>query len=210
MYDRVERAVAPRLEAGVRTGTFASTLATLTNARAGLSRRGSQLAGRRGTVSTRSLHFANLPAAGDVTRLRAEIRDLDRRVRDLTRQHEAGTLVGVVSVMPELGWSDHVGQLRLLVDPAHRGQGIGRELARAALVRALELGLSKIIVEVVADQQPAISMFTALGFDPEALLRSHIRDRHGDFRDLIILAHMADENWQTFGATGIDDEIVTR
>ena len=122
---------------------------------------------------------------------------------------EAGILLGVASVIAGLGWSDHVGQLRLLVDPAHRGQGIGRELARAALVQALELGLSKIIVEVVADQQPAINMFTALGFDPEALLRSHIRDRNGDFRDLIILAHMVDENWQTFGVTGIDDEIVT-
>ena len=120
---------------------------------------------------------------------------------------QAGTLVGVVSVTPELGWSDHVGQLRLLVDPAHRGQGIGRELARAALVQALELGLSKIIVEVVADQQPAINIFTALGFDPEALLRSHVRDRNGDFHDLIILAHMVDENWQAFEATGIDNEI---
>jgi ribosomal protein S18 acetylase RimI-like enzyme len=120
---------------------------------------------------------------------------------------EAGSLVGVVTVIPELGWSDHVGQLQLWVDPAHRGQGIGRELARAALLQALGLGLSKIIVEVVADQQPAINMFTSLGFDPEALLRSQIRDRNGDFRDLIILAHMVDENWQAFGATGIDDEV---
>jgi len=86
MYDRVERAVAPRLEAGVRTEMFASTLAAVTKARAELSRRGSQLAGRLGTVSARSLHLVNLPAADDVTRLRAEIRDLDRRVRDLTRQ----------------------------------------------------------------------------------------------------------------------------
>lgn len=74
---------------------------------------------------------------------------------------------------------------------------------------ALELGLSKIIIKVVADQQPAINMFAALGFDPEALLRSHVRDRNGDFRDLFILAHMIDANWQMFGATGIDDEIVT-
>ena len=38
---------------------------------------------------------------------------------------QAGTIVGVVSVIPELGWSDHVGQVLLLVDPAYRGKGIG-------------------------------------------------------------------------------------
>ena len=86
MYERAERAVAPRLEAGVRTGMFASTLATGTKAGAELSRRGSQLAGYLGAVSARGLHLVNLPAAADVTRLRVEIRDLDRRVRDLTRQ----------------------------------------------------------------------------------------------------------------------------
>jgi hypothetical protein len=85
MYDRIERAVAPRLEAGVRTGTFASTLATVTKAHAGLNRRGSHLAGRLGAVSARGLHVVNLPAA-DVTRLWAEIRDLDWRGWDLTRQ----------------------------------------------------------------------------------------------------------------------------
>jgi hypothetical protein len=37
-------------------------------------------------VSACGLHVVNLPAADDVTRLRAEIRDLDWRVRDLTRQ----------------------------------------------------------------------------------------------------------------------------
>ncbi len=86
VYDRVERAVAPRLEAGVQTGVFASTLATAAKARAELNRRGSELADRLGTVSARGLHLVNLPAADDVTRLRAEILDLDRRVRDLSRQ----------------------------------------------------------------------------------------------------------------------------
>jgi uncharacterized protein YlxW (UPF0749 family) len=86
MYDRVERAIAPRLEAGVRTAMFASTLAAAAKAQAELNRRSSQLADRLGAVSARSLHLVNLPAADDVTRLRAEVRDLDRRVRDLTRQ----------------------------------------------------------------------------------------------------------------------------
>jgi hypothetical protein len=86
MYERAERAVAPRLEAGVRTGMFASALAMGTKAGAELSRRGSQLGGYLGAVSARGLHLVNLPAAADVTRLRVEIRDLDRRVRDLIRQ----------------------------------------------------------------------------------------------------------------------------
>ena len=94
IYDRVERAVAPRLEAGVRTGMFASTLATVTKAQAELNRRGSQLADQLGTISARGLHLVNLPAADDVTRLRAEIRDLDRRVRDLTRQLDQGDREG--------------------------------------------------------------------------------------------------------------------
>ncbi len=85
-YDRVERAVAPRLEAGVRTEMFASTLATVTKARADLIRRGSELAGRLSTVSARGLHLVNLPAANDVAQLRAEVLDLDRRLRDLNRQ----------------------------------------------------------------------------------------------------------------------------
>lgn len=158
--------------------------------------------------------FARIPD-GEQAFLKEDVRDPAtiaawRRPGEARREaaiDQAGTIVGVVSVIPELGWSDHVGQVLLLVDPAYRGKGIGRELARAALTQALELSLSKIIVEVVADQQPAINMFTALGFDPEALLRSHVRDRNGDFHDLIVLAHTVEENWQAFGAVGIDDEI---
>ena len=86
MYDRVERAVAPRLEAAVRTDRFASALAAAAKARADLDRRRVQIADRLGAVSARGLHLWNLPAADDVAQLRAEILELDRRVRDLTRQ----------------------------------------------------------------------------------------------------------------------------
>jgi len=167
-------------------------------------------------VPAEQLHefFARIPE-GERAFLKEDVTDLGttaawRQPGPARRQAAAddtGRLLGVVSVVPLLGWSDHVGQVLLVVDPEHRGEGIGRELARAALVQALELGLSKVTVEVVADQQPAINMFTSLGFDPEALLRSHVRDRNGELHDLIVLAHMVDDNWQAFGATGIDDEL---
>jgi L-amino acid N-acyltransferase YncA len=109
--------------------------------------------------------------------------------------------------VPLHGWSDHVGEVRVIVDPAHRGNGIGRALARRAVLEALELDLRKMVVEVVADQAPTIAMFRALGFDPEALLTDHVRDRSGELRDLMILAQSVEAQWSAMSVAGIADEL---
>ena len=118
-----------------------------------------------------------------------------------------GEIVGYLAIIPGIGWSSHVGEVRLVVDPGHREEGIGRRLARQGLLDALELGLEKVFVEVVADQAPAVAMFQALGFEGEAVLRGHVRGRRGDVRDLIILAHPVHENWATMATIGIEDEV---
>jgi L-amino acid N-acyltransferase YncA len=120
---------------------------------------------------------------------------------------DAGDVVGYVAVVPLGGWSDHVGEVRLVVDPARRGRGLGRELARWALVQAIELGLRKLYVEVVADQEGAVGMFSALGFQAEGLLRDHVRDRDGQLRDLILLAHPVEDQWAAMSTAGIDDAL---
>ena len=74
--------------------------------------------------------------------------------------------------------------MRLVVDPEARGQGLGRALARWALLQALDGGLKKLTVEVVAEQEGAVAMFGGLGFQAEGLLRDHVRDRDGELRDL--------------------------
>ena len=117
-------------------------------------------------------------------------------------------VVGYGAVLPLVGWSSHVGSLRVIVDPARRGQGVGRELARWGLVTSLEQGLSKVVVEVVADAAPALSMFSALGFEPEALLRDHVRDKTGALRDLVVLAHLAEGTWSGMATAGLEDELV--
>ena len=116
---------------------------------------------------------------------------------------DGDAVLGYVAVVPLQGWSSHVGEVRVIVDPEHRGQGIGRALARHAVAEALRLGLTKMVVEVVADQEPAIAMFRSHGFDPEALLRDHVRDRNGELRDLMILAQVPEEAFQTMAAAGI-------
>jgi ribosomal protein S18 acetylase RimI-like enzyme len=120
---------------------------------------------------------------------------------------DRGEIAGYVAVFPSTGWSAHVGEVRLVVDPAHRGRGVGRALAQHALLDALGHGLTKIFVEVVADQTPAIAMFLAIGFRPEGLLHDHIRDRSGQLRDLIVLSHSATETWSAMATAGIDEAL---
>ncbi len=117
------------------------------------------------------------------------------------------TVVGYVAVVPLQGWSGHVCEVRVIVDPDHRGRGIGRALVRRAMLEALNLGLTKMVIEVVADQEPAIAMFRSLGFEPEALLRDHVRDQSGQLRDLMVLAHSVEEAWGALTAAGIEDVV---
>ena len=116
---------------------------------------------------------------------------------------EDDRVVGYMAVVPLQGWSSHVGEVRVIVDPDARGRGIGRALAQHAVLEALNLGLTKMVVEVVADQEATIAMFRSLGFDPEALLADHVRDQAGDLRDLMILAHSVEESWASMNASGI-------
>jgi L-amino acid N-acyltransferase YncA len=118
-----------------------------------------------------------------------------------------GRVVGYAAVVPLPGWSDHVGEVRLVVDPQRRGRGLGRALARWALLQALDCALRKLYVEVVAEQEGAVAMFTGLGFQAEGLLRDHVRDHAGALRDLILLAHPVEEQWAAMSSAGIDDAL---
>ncbi|MGH9137927.1 MAG: GNAT family N-acetyltransferase, partial [Acidimicrobiales bacterium] len=88
-------------------------------------------------------------------------------------------LAGYVAVLRGVEWSRHVGELRLAVTPAFRQRGIGRLLAQRAVVEALELGVVKLVVDVVEGQDRLHGMFTKLGFEQEGRLRRHVRDATG-------------------------------
>ena len=120
---------------------------------------------------------------------------------------EDGLVIGYVAVVPHSGWSDHVGDVRLVVDPKLRRGGVGRALARWALVQAVQCGLTKLTVEVVIEQERAVAMFGALGFVAEGLLRDHVRDQDGELRDLVLLSHAVADSWSAMETAGIDDAL---
>ncbi len=114
-------------------------------------------------------------------------------------------VLGYIAVQPMHAWSSHVGEIRLIVDPEHRGEGVGTALAKHAIVQAFRSGLSKLVVDVLANQEFTIEMFRALGFDPEALLTGQVRDRSGRLLDLMILAHTAPDASAAVVAAGLAD-----
>lgn len=163
--------------------------------------------------------FANLPE-GDRTFIKEDVTDPDvvrswtgsdaggRRwvaLEDDDAQGGAGPVLGYLAVRRLAGWSDHVGEVRLVISPSCRGTGLGRRLARHALTQAVDDGLSKLVVEVVAEQSAAVALFSGLGFSGEALLEDHIRDRTGELRDLLVLAHHVGRTWSSMSTLGLAD-----
>ena len=131
----------------------------------------------------------------------------DLNARRLVAVEEGGGIVGVAGAFPGAGWSSHVAELRVLVSATHRRHGIGRALARAALVEALKLGCSQAYVEVVAEQEALVAMFQDMGFEPAALLPDFVRDGAGDFHDLMLLTHRADDQWGLNHVLGLDEVV---
>lgn len=156
--------------------------------------------------------FARIPES-DRTFLKEDVEDPDvvaqwaRPGTARTIAVEDGEVIGSVAVVPLHGWSGHVGEIRLVVDPAARGKGVGRALARKAVLDAMDLGLAKLVVEVISDQEALVGMFRALGFEPEALLADHVRDRHGDVRDLLVLAQDVEAQFAAMGSAGITEQL---
>jgi hypothetical protein len=81
MVDRLDRTVSPRADAVVRTNLFADSVAAMIRLEA-------QVRRRLERQSTRVWHLANLPTAGDVRRMRAQLASMEARLRDVSERLE--------------------------------------------------------------------------------------------------------------------------
>jgi RimJ/RimL family protein N-acetyltransferase len=101
-----------------------------------------------------------------------------------------GAVVGCGTLVRDPhSWSPHVGEIRMVVLPDVRGQGVGRALSQETFALALGAGLEKLSAQMTVDQQAAITLFESLGFKAEALLRDHVRDVDGKKHDIVVVGH---------------------
>ena len=136
----------------------------------------------------------------------AWIRDIEAGTITSLLAVRDGTVLGCAAlVRDEFSWSPHVGDIRVVVTPEMRGQGLGRVLVQDSFALALAMGLEKLTALMTVDQRGAIAVFEGLGFRGEALMRDHVRDRDGTKYDIVILSHDVAEFGSQMEAYGLTE-----
>jgi L-amino acid N-acyltransferase YncA len=92
----------------------------------------------------------------------------------------------------QVRWSRHVAEVRVLLGSAVRGLGLGRTLMKEAFRVAGAMGIEKMVAQMTTDQASAINVFQNYGFENEAILQRHVKDRSGATYDLLVMRRWVD------------------
>jgi N-acetylglutamate synthase-like GNAT family acetyltransferase len=140
--------------------------------------------------------------------LAAWIKEIERGSIKSLLALKSGSVVGCGTIVCDPhSWSPHVGEIRNVVSPDVRGQGVGRVLSQETFALALSGGLEKLLVQMTVDQTGAIAIFEGLGFKAEALLHDHVRDVSGKKHDIVVLGHNVAKVRAQMEAYGLPDAV---
>lgn len=108
-------------------------------------------------------------------------------------ERESGRAVGTIG-LSQIDRRHHRAEYGVLIgEPAARGKGLAAEASRLLLRYAFgELGLHRVFLHVLADNEPALRLYERLGFKTEGCLRQHV-SKAGRLRDVIVMAVLATE-----------------
>ena len=101
-------------------------------------------------------------------------------------------VIGMLSVdtFPTRPRRRHVGRIGISVDEAWQGKGVGKALMQAGIDLADKwLNLTRLELEVYADNEAAIRLYERFGFEREGVLRQHAF-RDGHYVDSIMMARL--------------------
>ena len=144
--------------------------------------------------------FARALPPDDLLYLRNDVTDpdaVDRWLEDIARHRTVtilawaeGTLLGEASLLHSAAnWTRHLGQIRVIVSPETRSQGLGQFLAEETFSIADTLGLEMLTAQMTQDQVGAQAVFRGLGFESIALLPGYVMTLEGERRDLLMMGY---------------------
>ncbi len=87
-----------------------------------------------------------------------------------------------------------IGEIRIVVDPRYRSQGLGTTLTKALIDIAYDSGLDRVLFDLVEEkQEEAIWFAETMGFYREATLYDRIHDKDGFCYNTVIMELPLDE-----------------
>jgi RimJ/RimL family protein N-acetyltransferase len=88
----------------------------------------------------------------------------------------------------DIDWISRRGELHAFIAaPGCRGKGYGTDAVQQLLKYAFcDLGLQRIFLHVLADNEAAIAVYSRCGFTVEGRLRQHAF-KHGAYRDVLVM-----------------------
>jgi GNAT superfamily N-acetyltransferase len=113
--------------------------------------------------------------------------DYNRVLPVLAEAH--GKIVGDATLhRRQSGWLQHVGEIRVVVDPEYRRKGLGSLLIEDLMLLAIDAKLERLFVELIASEIAAVKAFERVGFERVAHLPGFARDRKNIPQDLLVLS----------------------
>ena len=96
------------------------------------------------------------------------------------------------------GSSVHVGEIRLVIDPAVRTKRLGTWMMLDLIQLATRLGLEKLIAEIAGSETATVRALRHLDFVREAIIPELHKDVHGNTYDLVIMVKNLAPAWTDF------------
>ena len=93
------------------------------------------------------------------------------------------------------GWLRKSGEVRLLMLPQYRDNGLEEVLAREVFLLAARLGLHTLIARVMDSQKGTFDTFRKLHFEHVATQKEHAIDMHGKLHDVHLLTFSLRMMW---------------
>jgi diamine N-acetyltransferase len=87
-----------------------------------------------------------------------------------------------------IDWVSRHAELHTFIgDARQRGKGFGKQAVRLLLTHAFDdLGLTRVFLHVLADNQAAVSTYERCGFAAEGRLRAHYFKK-GEYKDVLVM-----------------------
>lgn len=126
--------------------------------------------------------------------------DYSRTIPLIAVRQEDGKIVGNVTLYMRLSECvSHVAHLKIVIDPEFRRQRLGTWMLIDVIKLAMDMGLEKLVAEFVGGvDETAMAAAQRLDFSEQGVLRDHLKDPHGRYRDLVIMVRNFHRDWSDF------------